>query len=194
MLTPLWGMPETVIGFEASGRVSNADYKERLIPALEKAIAEQGPIRFLFVLGKEFEGYEPTAMWDDTFFGLKHIKDFKKIILMVAGAAAKMQMDGQLNLKHEQEILINVADMLTDLLQAESTLLRVQKLVDREKKHSQEVYDALVKTFIADANARQTALATGDIDGTPRGMSPYSGAEPAQVDDLACNGDVQLID
>jgi len=82
MLTPLWGMPEKVIGFEASGRVSNADYKERLIPALEKAIAEQGPIRFLFVLGKEFEGYEPTAMWDDTFFGLKHIKDFKKIAMV----------------------------------------------------------------------------------------------------------------
>ncbi|MEM1323692.1 MAG: acyl-CoA dehydrogenase family protein [Bacteroidota bacterium] len=90
----------------------------------------------------------------------KAIKNFKKIILMVAGAAAKMQMDGQLNLKHEQEILINVADMLTDLLQAESTLLRVQKLADKEKKHSQEIYDALVKTFIADANARMVKNAT----------------------------------
>lgn len=91
MLTPIWGLSEDVIGFEASGRVTNADYKERMIPALEKAIAEKGPIRFLFVLGEGFEGYEPTAMWDDTFFGLKHIKDFKKIAMvtddsMYAGA------------------------------------------------------------------------------------------------------------
>lgn len=82
MLTPIWGLPETVIGFEASGRVSNADYKERMIPSLEKAIAEKGKIRFLFVLGEGFEGYEPMAMWDDTFFGLKHIKDFEKIAVV----------------------------------------------------------------------------------------------------------------
>ena len=56
------------------------------------------------------------------------IKNFKKIVLMVAGAAAKMQMDGQLNLKEEQEILMNIADMLIDLYQAESLLLRVEKL------------------------------------------------------------------
>ena len=48
------------------------------------------------------------------------VKNFKKVILMVAGAAAKMQMDGQLNLKEEQEILMNVADMLIDTYQAES--------------------------------------------------------------------------
>lgn len=82
MLTPIWGLPENVIGFEASGNVSNSDYKERLIPALEKAIAERGAIRFLFVLGDAFEGYEPMAMWDDTLFGLKHIKDFERIAVV----------------------------------------------------------------------------------------------------------------
>jgi hypothetical protein len=86
MLTPIWGLPDKVIGFEASGRVTNDDYKERMIPALEKAIAESGPIRFLFVLGDAFEGYEPTAMWDDTFFGLKHIKDFEKIAVVTDDA------------------------------------------------------------------------------------------------------------
>ncbi|WP_436642207.1 STAS/SEC14 domain-containing protein [Microbaculum sp. FT89] len=82
MLTPIWGLPEPIIGFEASGHVTNADYKERMIPALEKAIAEKGKIRFLFVLGEAFEGYEPTAMWDDTFFGLKHMKDFERIAVV----------------------------------------------------------------------------------------------------------------
>ncbi|MEJ8570845.1 STAS/SEC14 domain-containing protein [Microbaculum marinum] len=82
MLTPIWGLPENVIGFEASGRVSNSDYKERLIPALEKAIAESGPVRFLYVLGDGFDGYDPTAMWDDTLFGLKHIKDFRKVAVV----------------------------------------------------------------------------------------------------------------
>jgi hypothetical protein len=85
---------------------------------------------------------------------IKAVKDFKKAILMVAGAAAKMQMDGQLNLKHEQEILMNIADMMNDTFMAESTLLRVQKLAGMDKKIDQSVYDAILKTFLTDATAR----------------------------------------
>jgi hypothetical protein len=91
---------------------------------------------------------------------IKAVSDFKKIILMVAGGAAKMQMDGKLNLKEEQEILMNCADMFIDLYAAESMLLRVQKLAGMEKPHPQEVYDAMLKVFIHDATARMTRNAT----------------------------------
>jgi alkylation response protein AidB-like acyl-CoA dehydrogenase len=50
----------------------------------------------------------------------KAIEEFRKALLMVAGGAAKMQMDGKLNLEEEQEIVMNVADMMTDLFLAES--------------------------------------------------------------------------
>lgn len=102
----------------------------------------------------------------------KAVKDFKKVILMVAGAAAKMQMDGKINLKEEQEILMNVADMMVDLYQAESTLLRVEKLSEKlETKHPMEVYEAILKVFMTDATARfhknatdaLTSFAEGDL-------------------------------
>ncbi len=89
------------------------------------------------------------------------VADFKKIILMTAGAAAKMQMDGKLNLKEEQEILMNCADMLIDLFLAESMLLRVQKLSERtDKPQPQEVYDAMLQVFLHDVAARMTKNAT----------------------------------
>jgi alkylation response protein AidB-like acyl-CoA dehydrogenase len=89
------------------------------------------------------------------------VKDFKKIILMVAGAAAKMQMDGQINLKEEQEVLTNVANIMIDTFMAESLLLRVQKLANMEEVPlAQEVYDAILKTFITDATARINKQAT----------------------------------
>ncbi len=84
----------------------------------------------------------------------KAVKDFKKAVLMVAGAAAKMQMDGKLNLKEEQEVLMNVSDMLNDVLTAESLLLRVEKLADMPKTIDQEIYEAMLKVFLADATAR----------------------------------------
>ena len=85
----------------------------------------------------------------------KAVKEFKKIFLMVAGAAVKMQMDGQLDLKNEQEILMNIANIMMDVFNSESLLLRVEKLAEREnKKQPQEVYDAMLKTYLTDTTAR----------------------------------------
>ncbi|HMN89545.1 MAG TPA: acyl-CoA dehydrogenase family protein, partial [Saprospiraceae bacterium] len=89
------------------------------------------------------------------------VKDFKKIVLIVAGAGAKMQMDGKLNLKEEQEILMNVADMIIDTFMAESLLLRVEKLASGvSKKQDQAVYDAILRTYLHDATARVSKSAT----------------------------------
>ena len=88
------------------------------------------------------------------------LKDFKKIILMVAGGAAKMQMDGKLDLRNEQEILMNVADILAETYNCESALLRVHKLAGMEKANSQEVYDAILKVQFTDATARVAKAAT----------------------------------
>lgn len=95
---------------------------------------------------------------------IKAVSDFKKVILMTAGGAAKMQMDGKLNLKDEQEILTNCADMMIDLFAAESTLLRIQKISSRsERAQPMEVYDALLQVFLHDATTRITKNATDAI-------------------------------
>jgi hypothetical protein len=91
----------------------------------------------------------------------KALGDFKKIILMTAGAAVKMQMDGQLNIKEEQEIVINVADIMIDTFAAESLLLRVEKLAAlTDKKQPQEIYDAMLRVFFNDATSRIQKSAT----------------------------------
>ncbi|MBP7273332.1 MAG: acyl-CoA dehydrogenase family protein [Saprospiraceae bacterium] len=91
----------------------------------------------------------------------KAIQDFKKIVLMVAGAAAKMQMDGKLNMKEEQEILMNVADIIIDTYTAESLLLRVEKLNTLSNKAiSQEVYDAMLQVYIHDMTTKIGKTAT----------------------------------
>ena len=91
------------------------------------------------------------------------LKNFKKIALMVVGGAAKMQMDGKLNLKEEQELLTNVSDIFIDIFNAESTLLRVEKLRDRDKKISQEVYEAMMEVLFHDATSRIAKNATDAI-------------------------------
>lgn len=65
---------------------------------------------------------------DDSLFAAekKVLRNLKKAGLMVAGSAVQKLMQ---NIKDEQEILMNLADMMIEGYVAESTLLRTEKLV-----------------------------------------------------------------
>lgn len=76
------------------------------------------------------------------------LKQLKKVLLIVAGAAAKQQMDGNLNLETEQEIVMNIADIMIDLFTFESTLLRVQKLEAQGK--ASELHGHILQVFCHD--------------------------------------------
>jgi alkylation response protein AidB-like acyl-CoA dehydrogenase len=58
----------------------------------------------------------------------KALSNLKKAGLMIAGAAVQKFM---MKLSDEQEVLMNLADILIECYVAESTLLRVEKLVDQ---------------------------------------------------------------
>lgn len=81
----------------------------------------------------------------------KVLINFKKTLMMVAGTAAQKLMA---TLTKEQEILMNVADIANDIYTAESLLLRVEKMIKNRGEAGNEVYIAMVKTFIFDAADR----------------------------------------
>jgi hypothetical protein len=70
-----------VIAIEASGKVTHEDYRDTPIPRAE-AMMTKGPIRLLYVIGKDFTGFEPAALWDDSMFGIKHRHDFSHIAVV----------------------------------------------------------------------------------------------------------------
>ena len=85
---------------------------------------------------------------------------------MVLGSAAKMQMEGKINLKEEQEILMNISDMMIAAFNAESLLLRVQKLENHSaKKVDQEIYEAILKTYLHSANNQINQFGTAALAG-----------------------------
>jgi alkylation response protein AidB-like acyl-CoA dehydrogenase len=78
----------------------------------------------------------------------KAIANFKKCILMVAGAAVQKLM---MTLSKEQEILMNIADMAIITYHAESALLRLEKLTALKGEAATAVQADIVKTYIYDA-------------------------------------------
>jgi acyl-CoA dehydrogenase-like protein len=81
----------------------------------------------------------------------KYISNFKKAILMVAGSAVQKLM---MNIDKEQEVLMHIADMAIDTFVAESTLLRLIKLAERNGEENVSLQKDIVNSFIYDAADR----------------------------------------
>lgn len=80
MLKELPGMPAGVIGFEVSGTVRAEDYRDVVIPALERA-ARDGDVRFVVEM-PEFSGMTPSAMWEDLKVAAEHLRAMKRIAVV----------------------------------------------------------------------------------------------------------------
>lgn len=79
---------------------------------------------------------------------IKYIKNFKKAILMTAGAAVQKLM---MSLDKEQEVLMNIADMAIETYHTESALLRVMKLVERQGEEATASQIDMMRTYLYDA-------------------------------------------
>lgn len=82
---------------------------------------------------------------------LKYIANFKKAILMVAGAAVQKLM---MQLEKEQEVLMNIADMAIETYNAESALLRVMKLTEQKGAAVTQLQGDIMRTYLYDAADR----------------------------------------
>jgi len=91
----------------------------------------------------------------------KAIGNLKKILLLVAGAAAKFQMDGKHDLRKEQMIVAGIANIAMDVFIAESLFLRRMKLEDPTYDYTHgEMVATILKLFIYDAQDRIVKEAT----------------------------------
>jgi stage II sporulation SpoAA-like protein len=82
MLERMQGLPENVIGFEAVGEVTGADYELLLIPAIEKMLERHRSIRLLYHLGGDFTGFDAKALWDDAKVGLQHLTAWERVAVV----------------------------------------------------------------------------------------------------------------
>jgi len=101
-------------------------------------------------VSKELMSIPDFGSGDDKPFAaeLKAIANYKKAILLVAGAAVQKLMT---KMEQEQEIIMNIADMSIATFHAESALLRAIKLCDlRGEKAAAHEMD-LARTYLYDA-------------------------------------------
>lgn len=109
------------------------------IDLMSAAMAVQKELMSVPEMGTEEEGAFATEK--------KLIVNFKKAILITAGAAAQKLM---MKIEDEQEILMNIADMAINVFAAESALLHTIQLTDKLGAAAAAVYIDMMKTFLYD--------------------------------------------
>ena len=87
---------------------------------------------------------------DDALFAKekKVLQNLKKAALMIAGAAVQKFM---MKLSHEQEILMDVANMIIEIYVAESALLRVEKLIGIKGEEAVALQKDMAMVYLHDA-------------------------------------------
>jgi hypothetical protein len=78
-------LPESagnVLGVQASGKMSDSDYKDFWIPKLKDIIETHGSVRALLYMDETFDGWGLGAMWEDAKFGQRQADDFEKIAVV----------------------------------------------------------------------------------------------------------------
>jgi alkylation response protein AidB-like acyl-CoA dehydrogenase len=103
-----------------------------------------------FAVSKELMSIPDFGAEDESAFAAekKAILNMKKCILMVAGAAVQKLM---MKLSDEQEVLMNIADMAIETYNAESTLLRVIKMADKNGEAACRLQTDMMRCNLNDA-------------------------------------------
>ncbi len=80
MIKQLTDLPTPLLGFELSGTLHAEDYRDVLLPAIEKA-ASVGDVRVVIVID-DFHGVTPAAVWQDLKMGIEHLHSWKRIAVV----------------------------------------------------------------------------------------------------------------
>ena len=80
MIQVISNMPVGTIGLRASGKVSEEDYRDVLVPTINAAM-EQGNVRLMCVLEDEV-GYKPSAVWADTKMWFTSLKSWERVAIV----------------------------------------------------------------------------------------------------------------
>lgn len=138
--------------FEGTNEINRLLVVDMLLKrAMKGQLDLMGPA---MAVGKEIMSIPDFGFYEDeTLFApeKKVIKNLKKAVLMVAGAAVQKFMT---KLSEEQEIIMNLADMVIETYAAESVLLRVEKRIDLLGKDVNTLQEDIAMIYLHEAVER----------------------------------------
>lgn len=81
--------PANVLAFRAIGKIEKDDYDAVLEPAVDAMTADRDEVRFVYVLGDDYDGFSVAATWEDAKLGIGHASKWKKVAFVTDHGALR---------------------------------------------------------------------------------------------------------
>ncbi len=82
MIRELKDLPDNVVGFRATGKVTKEDYDDVVFPVVKKHISEKHPLNYLFFVDTSLGSFSAGAWLMDVWLGLKEIAKWKRVAIV----------------------------------------------------------------------------------------------------------------
>lgn len=82
MIQLLTNLPENIVGFKATGDVTETDFKETVIPNVQQLVDKTNTLNYLLVLDTSIKNFTAAAWWQDALLGIKHISKWNRAAIV----------------------------------------------------------------------------------------------------------------
>src|SRR5262245_54977790 len=76
--------PDSVLAFRAIGKIDKLDYERVLQPEVAQMLEDRGEVRFVYVLGDQFDGYTASAGLEDAKLGFTDFHKWKRCAVVTS--------------------------------------------------------------------------------------------------------------
>ena len=93
MISLIPNLPSSMVGFRATGNVTEDDFKNVVMPAVQNAIDVNGELNYLLVLDTSLKDFSVGAWMQDAVLGAKHLLKWNRAAIVSDVKAIKKFTD-----------------------------------------------------------------------------------------------------
>lgn len=82
MIIRITDLPENMVGFRATGEVSQADFDEVVIPEVKKTVEATGVLNYLLVLDTSVKNFTVGAWFKDAVLGIQNLTKWNRAAII----------------------------------------------------------------------------------------------------------------
>lgn len=94
MITEIQNLPANMVGFRASGEITEADFKHVVMPKVQQAIDKNEKLNYLLVLDTSIKNFTPGAWLKDAVMGVKHLFKWNRAAIVSDVEAIRIFTNG----------------------------------------------------------------------------------------------------
>ena len=82
MIQQLEQLPPNMVGFKATGEVTEADFSETVMPAVKAIIEQTGKLNYMLVLDTSVKNFTMGAWFKDAIMGIRHLTKWNRAAII----------------------------------------------------------------------------------------------------------------